>query len=720
MSALLLALALMASAGAAPTVDRGEALRQAALDGDLAQVRALIEAGVPVDAPAPRYGQTALLFAAGKGHIEIARLLLDHGADVNAHESFFHSTPLSAALQGGHLPLAIELLARGAGDAAEALSTAVESGNLDLARAALARGTIAPLDLKTARRMAEAGGRPEMKDLLAGATPAKIPQRPFAVAAVRLQRYAGRYRTDKGIDVTVAIRGGGLAVSGLGAEEILVEPVSEDRFETAAGDLALTFGGRADLIEGAMVNRDGDLIQLGVVTVDPQPLKIAAATPEMEPVQRGEARPWPQFRGPAASGIADGQGVPLRWDLAKGENVRFKTPIPGISLSSPILWGDRIFVTTAVSAKGDRTFRTGLYGDPSSVDDLSEHTFKLYSLDARTGAILWEREVTRTKPTVKRHMKSSLANATPATDGKRVVVLFGSVGLLAAYDFAGQKIWQRDIGILDCNDPQSGTAEWGHASSPILHGDLVLVQADRRRDSFVAAYRLADGQEVWKSARDEASTWTTPNIVSAASGDELVTNGRIIRAYEPASGKLLWTLGPNSEVIVATPVVGEGKVFITAGYPPVRPIYAIRPGHRGDLTLAEGKRESDAVAWSHERGGTYIPTPLLYRGHFYMVNNNGILSCYRADTGAQVYQTRLGEVGASFSASPVAADGRIYFASETGEVYVLRAGPEFELLATNDMDETVMATPAASGGLLVVRTLAQVVGIAVPETTAAR
>jgi outer membrane protein assembly factor BamB len=209
-------------------------------------------------------------------------------------------------------------------------------------------------------------------------------------------------------------------------------------------------------------------------------------------------------------------------------------------------------------------------------------------------------------------------------------------------------------------------------------------------------------------------------VLASPSGDELLTNGQTIRAYDPRDGKVLWTLGPNSEVVVATPIVADGMAFITAGYPPVRPVYAVRAGQRGNLSLPEGQRASAAIAWSHARGGTYIPTPLHYRGHLYTVNNNGILTCYRADTGEQVYQTRLGAVGASFAASPVAADGRIYFASETGEVYVLRAGPEYELLATNTMDEVVMATPAISNGLMVVRTLGHVVGLAEPTPTASR
>jgi outer membrane protein assembly factor BamB len=382
-----------------------------------------------------------------------------------------------------------------------------------------------------------------------------------------------------------------------------------------------------------------------------------------------------------------------------------------MSLSSPIVWGDRIFVTTAVSAKGETSIRTGIYGDGTSVDDSSEHSFRLLALDKESGRVLWDREVHKAAPTVRRHLKSSMANATPATDGRRVVVLFGTVGVLAAFDYEGRELWRRDIGILDCNDPQSGTAEWGHASSPVLWGDFVLVQGDRRRDSFLAAYRIQDGQPAWRVDRDETSTWATPNIVKGASGDELVTNGRTIRAYDPRDGKLLWTLGPNSEVVVSTPVVSEGTVYVTAGYPPVRPVYAIRAGHRGDLSLTDGTTKSAAILWSHSRGGTYIPTPLLYRGHLYTLNNNGILTCYHAESGEQTCQTRVGGGTSSFAAAPVGADGRLYVASETGEVYVLAAGPKPELLATNTMDEVTMATPALSDGLMVVRTAGHVIGL---------
>jgi outer membrane protein assembly factor BamB len=415
--------------------------------------------------------------------------------------------------------------------------------------------------------------------------------------------------------------------------------------------------------------------------------------------------------------VGDGQGPPASWNVATGDGVRFKTPIPGIGLASPIVWEDRIYVTTAISSKGDATFKTGLYGDTTSVEDRSEQSFRLYALDAKSGKIVWEREVHKGAPGALRHLKSSLANSTPVTDGKSVVVLFGAVGKLAAYDLAGKQLWLRDVGILDSNDPQSGTDEWGHASSPILAGDRVIVQADRRKDSFLAAYRLSDGTEVWRVARTEPSTWATPTLVAGPAGDELVVNGPTIRGYDPRTGAELWRLGPNSEVVVSTPQAGDGLIFVTAGYPPLRPVYAIRPGQRGDLTLPKGERSSPAVAWSHNRGGTYIPSPILYRGFFHTCNNNGILTTYKAETGELLSTLRLNNAGISVSASPVAADGRLYFFSEDGQAYVLASGPEPVLLGSYPMGETVMSTPAISGGLMVVRTLNHIVGL---ETAAAK
>jgi outer membrane protein assembly factor BamB len=700
-----------------------EALFAAARSGDLAALGARLDAGVSPNA-ANRHGTTALAMAVDAGQAAAARLLVERGASVNTRDQFFHSSPLELAVRGERLELALFLLEHGAADAGTALEAAAEGKIVELARAALASGRVEPLELEAARKALPADAPEELRRLLADARAARPTRTSFTIAPERLAALAGLYRSRGGdgtpaLEATVSLDRDNVVVRIAGQPDVVGRPIAEDRFESESGDASVRFGGRGALVEVLLLNRGGDVVALSPV-LGPAPAAVVetAGAPTLPSAGSGAARPWPAFRGSGFAGNGDGQAAPTRWDVASGQNVRFRTPLPGLGLSSPIVWDGRIFVTTAVSAKDDRTFRPGLYGDGTSVDDLSEHSFRLYALDATTGRILWEREVHRSAPGAKRHLKSSQANSTPATDGRRVVALFGSVGVLAAYDLEGTSLWRKDIGALDCGDEVLGNTEWGHASSPLVHDGTVFVQADHKGRSFLAAYRLEDGAELWRTPREEGSTWSSPNVLASGSGDEIVTNGRTIRGYEARTGKLLWTLAPNSQNVVASPVVGGGVAFVTGGYPPVRPIYAIRAGQRGDLSLPAGQTASPAIAWSHTRGGSYIPTPLLYSGHLYALNNNGILGCYRADTGDPVYQARIGTGTSAFSASPVAADGRLYVASENGEVHVLRAGPEQAQIARNDMGEIVMATPAISGGLLVIRTLGHIVGLT--EATGSR
>lgn len=420
---------------------------------------------------------------------------------------------------------------------------------------------------------------------------------------------------------------------------------------------------------------------------------------------------WPQFRGPSASGVGDGTKPPVHWDASKGTNILWKAELPGLAVSSPIVWGDRVFVTTAISSDTTQTLRTGLYGDTDSVNDQSPHQWKVLSLDKKTGKILWEQTAFQGIPKTKRHPKSSQASPTPATNGKVVVAWFGSQGLYA-YSVDGKLLWKKDLGLQNAGwffDPDS---EWGAASSPVIHGDSVIVQCDRQKDSFIAAFGLADGKELWRTARAEIPTWGTPTVVKGQDRVEIATNGtKAIRGYDAATGKELWTLGPNSEVTCTTPVSAHGLIFITAGYPPVQPIYAVKVGSTGDLSLKDGKESSDAIAWSKQRGGVYLPSPLVYGEHLYTVGNNGVLTVYEAKTGNRVYQQRIG-AGGSFTASPTAVAGKLYVASEDGDVYVIRAGPQYELLATNPTGEPILATPAFSGDLLLVRTAKRLYAIA--------
>jgi outer membrane protein assembly factor BamB len=419
---------------------------------------------------------------------------------------------------------------------------------------------------------------------------------------------------------------------------------------------------------------------------------------------------WPQFRGPGASGVADGQQPPTSWDAEKNVNIRWKTPIPGLGNSCPLVWGDRVFLTTAIGSDTKSGLRPGLYGDVESVQDNSVHAWCVYCLDKRTGKVLWERTAHKGVPRVKRHPKSTHANSTPAVDDRHLVVCFGSEGLYC-YDHSGKLLWQRDLGTLDSGWFYDAEYQWGFGSSPILYRNLAILQCDVGKGSFVAAYDLADGKEVWRTEREEVPSWGTPAIIEGPAGVELVTNAtKFARGYDPRTGKELWRLARHSEITVPTPITAGGLIFVTSGYRPIQPIYAIRTGARGDISLKEGKTDSEAIAWSTQKGGPYMPTPIIYGDHLYCCSNAGILTCMEAKTGKQVYRERLGGRG-GYTASPVAADGRLYFTSEESGVRVVRAGPKFQLLAANPLGEVCLATPAISDGMLFVRTERHLLGI---------
>lgn len=426
---------------------------------------------------------------------------------------------------------------------------------------------------------------------------------------------------------------------------------------------------------------------------------------------------WPSFRGPQASGIADGQDLPTRWNVERSENVVWKTAIPGLAHSSPIVWGDRVYLTTAVTENADPELVIGDVeaGGIRAADDMGKHSWRLYALDKTTGEILWYKTAHEGVPRIKRHVKASHASQTPATDGTHIVALFGSEGLYC-FNMDGNLLWKKDVGLLDVGLWGEPEYQWGPASSPIIYKNLVIVQNDRQKDSFLVAYDVRTGKEVWRTKRNEKPAWSTPTIYQGKR-TELVTNSaNYFYGYDPLTGKELWRLSNNdAEVIVPTPIASDGLIIITGGYPTgSRPIYAIRPGGRGDLSPAEGDTLSESLVWKTGRGSPYTPTPLAYNGILYACVDNGILSAYKLKTGERLYQSRLA-VGAGFSASPVASDGRLYFSSEDGDIFVVKAGPEYELISMNEMGETLMASPAISDGLLIVRGRRHVFAISAQE-----
>ena len=440
---------------------------------------------------------------------------------------------------------------------------------------------------------------------------------------------------------------------------------------------------------------------------DPIPTRtISRSGPERAP-KLPDAKPaagsWPSFRGTNASGVADGQDLPEKWDAKTNESILWRTPIPGLAHSSPVVWGDRIFVTSAISSRGNATFKPGLYGDGDASDDRSSHKWMLYAIDKRTGKIAWERVAFEGEPRNQRHIKSTYASASPATDGRIVVAWFGSQGV-HAYDVNGNPLWKVDLGRVDMGAYNIPSYEWGPASSPIIWKDMVFIQCDTQADSFLLALDAQTGKTIWKADRQELPSWGTPTVITTSAGEELVTNAsNYIRGYDPRTGKELWKLGGSSKITAPTPFVANGLVVVASGRAPERPLFAVRPGARGDLTLAKDQTSSAGVAWSKTGRGSYMPTPLVYDGILYVLANNGVFDAYEVETGKDIYRQRLEPVGSGFSASPVAADGRIYLTGEDGDIIVVAAGREFKKLGSNSMGELVMATPALSDGVMYVR-----------------
>jgi len=412
------------------------------------------------------------------------------------------------------------------------------------------------------------------------------------------------------------------------------------------------------------------------------------------------AQNWPSFRGPNASGVAEGTNPPISWDLEKTQNVLWKTNIPGLSHSSPIVWGNQVFVITAVSSDANASFKAKDRGIDLATDD-AKHTWMIFALDKRNGRVLWTDKPYEGVPRARRHVKATQANSTPVTDGRYVVAVFGSEGL-ACYDTNGKLLWKQDLGVLNPGPWDDKESSWGHSSSPIIYRDLVIVQADGHEQSFIAAFNLKDGKQAWRVERNEITSWTTPSIYQGKDRTELIANGgRYIRGYDPLTGKELWRFSDNdTQVKMQAPLIANDLIYITGGYPPGRAMYVFRPGATGDISLKAGEDTNAFLAWRTSKGSPYTPTPIVYGDQFYVLADNGVLSSYDAKTGEVIYQQRL---PTSFSASPVAADGKLYLASEDGDVFVVKAGRQYELLSKNVMGQPLMATPAITQGMLILR-----------------
>jgi outer membrane protein assembly factor BamB len=689
---LTAALIAWAAAPASARDEKRDALWSAVRAGDTRAIQAALGKGAQVNAT-NEIGVSALWIAASKGNLDVIELLVKRGADANVRDGIWYMTPLSMSASAKNLDAAKLLIKAGAKDVDAALFSAASTGNEAMVKMILEQAKVSQDALDAALYSATTAKNAKVRESLTRAGAKALPgaREQDRQAWAKL---AGTYESDGGATLVIALKEVGLVSNGR-----WLKPTGPDTF-TPLGSEGLRI----------RIERHGDQVARIIMTrftaeysfyrfTKPVPKPAAAMDLGGEAVS--VPLNWPSFRGPDGTGVADGQQPPVAWDLKAGRNVRWKTPIPGLGHSCPIIWGNRIFITTAISGEANAKIRIGNYGDVDSVNDPTKHTWQVLCLDRDSGQVLWTRTAHKGVPKIKRHLKGSQANCTPATNGRHVVACFGSEGLYC-YDFAGNLLWKRDLSTLDSSFAIDREYEWGFGNSPLIHDSLAILQCDLSRDSFIAAFSLEDGAKVWSTPRDEIPSWSSPVIWRNPQRVEIVTNAaQYARSYDPETGAELWRLAKKSEVTIPTPVCGKDLLYITSGNRPIQPIFAIKPGAVGDISLKEQEDKNAHIVWSKMRGGPYMPTPILYGPYFYTCSNSGILTCYEANTGKEIYKKRMG--AGSYTASPVAADGRLYFASEQGEVRVVKAGPTFELLAVNPMDDYVMATPAISNGSLFVR-----------------
>lgn len=422
---------------------------------------------------------------------------------------------------------------------------------------------------------------------------------------------------------------------------------------------------------------------------------------------------WPCFRGQAGRGVADGYPVRTQWnaDDTSGEmsGVLWAVKVPGLGHSSPVVVGDRVFLATAIAADGQAPLHVGKGGQPDAADDHGEQSWVVLCFDRRSGEELWRRTAHQGPPQATRHAKATHANTTVAVAANNVVAFFGSEGI-HCYDLDGKRKWSRDLGVINISKYGIG---WGYASSPAIHRDRIVIVCDDPANPFIAALQLSNGEEVWRTSRKEICerSWGTPFIYETSSRSQAVINGwPWIVSYDLNSGGELWRIRGGGDNPVPTPFEANGLIYVTNAHGAQSPIFVVRPDATGDITPPEDSGSNDSILWSTLRGGSYMSTPVVYGDYLYLGNTNGIVRCFHAQTGEQIYEKRLGS-GAAITASLVAANGNIYCASENGAVYVLEAGPEFNLLSRNEMGQPCLATPAISRGVLFIRTVDRLVAV---------
>lgn len=427
-------------------------------------------------------------------------------------------------------------------------------------------------------------------------------------------------------------------------------------------------------------------------------LPMTAATSE-------EIQNWPSFRGEGGRGLADDTPLRTSWnaDPAAGdiEGILWKTPVPGISHSSPVIWGDKVFLCTAIAKDAKPAPDLNVGGKPTPADDNGEHSWVVLCYDRLTGEELWRKTARKGLPKATHHVKATHADSSVAVDGENVVAFFGSEGLYC-YDLDGNLKWSQDLGVINISKYGIG---WGYASSPAIYKDKIALICDDPNNPFITVRSLSDGEELWRKSREGLTerNWSTPLIHDLADSPQIVVNGwPWITSYDLETGDIIWRIEGGGDNPVPTPFIANDLIYITSAHGRWSPIFVVRPEATGNITLPEDTLSSDSIVWSIPKGGAYMSTPVVYGDNIYLGNTNGTVRCFNAKTGQDLYKERL-DTSARITSSLVAADDKIYCAAEDGTIYVLQAGSEFNILARNAMGESCMATPAIAQGVLYFR-----------------
>ena len=409
---------------------------------------------------------------------------------------------------------------------------------------------------------------------------------------------------------------------------------------------------------------------------------------------------WPRFRGTNGNGVAaDHVDLPKTW--TKTDHIKWAVDVSGWGWSCPIVWGDRVFLTTVVGDEKNTTPNKGLYLGKGVRDPAKgTHHWLVYCFDLNSGKELWKHEAHTGRPKVPRHPKSTYAAETATTDGKRLYVMFGDLGLYC-YDFSGKPLWSKTF------EPKKTAADYGAAASPVVHDGQVFVVYDNLESSWIASFDAKTGNERWRVPRRETHSWATPLVWQNKIRTEIVVPGKNRNRSYSLDGKLLWQFdGKMSNLVIPSPFAAHGFCYIASGYigDAHRPTFAMRPGASGDITPKGDYQESEFIEWYQGTSSAYNTSQIVYGDYLYTLYDRGFFTCHDAKTGKEVYgKTRFSPSG-SFTASPWAYNGHLFCLSEDGLTYVLKAGPKFEIIERNDLDELCLASPAVVQDKVLIRT----------------